>query len=657
MQPTGNSPDALGPVAERIWGRYGSSPGLISLEMLARLARRLTSPGRAGYLPLLNDVYQRWTPGEVSRSYPGPGVPLVWLSPLSGTASGAAGVSWPSAETRAPHRRNAPAELPSVTVTPNANSAYEGRKFDSPVFRSAISTRFRLRSTPGSGQAQDGPAADSVRGALVEPRTFYGSGGQDWSSPGLTMLERHQRLFPLGRTLQRKAMATATMFPMSRHLTATPQPALPRPFMARSISMPLLSTKEPQPLGEALTAEAQEGGRNSRRPGTLERHWSFPAVARAIERAEVSSTWLKLEVPQTSIVVSGDVSSISRAPGPASTSQSLFRASETTRSPSVVREAHPEQGRRAHHERASGRSSIGDLGLSAAQRFGTSTPAEPHQSGNDQITNRNQPIQASTQGVSKEPDSPPWEGDVRGGDATSPSLPFVRGGTFHPFSESASTLHGNPPPEIWPIGLSVTRTSDLGSSILERQGRFSPLGRAVQLMPQATGGNAGVASFDLGFVRSGNPQLPDIDQTPSNSHEIILRHEANLSLPRAFPPGAKVLNRTSSPGDRPSLTQPDLPLIQMPGAGTRRTATNNQAPEPSAGSARAMLMQRASARPTTVMPERDPAATPMGQPANGAPPGPPPASNPEGVDLDRLADRVYTIIERRLTQELESLGL
>jgi hypothetical protein len=85
--------------------------------------------------------------------------------------------------------------------------------------------------------------------------------------------------------------------------------------MAGSIERQALSTKELQSLGEAPAAEAREGNRNSRRPGMLERHWSFPAVSRVIEHAEVSSTLLKPEVPKTRIVVPGDVSSISRAPG------------------------------------------------------------------------------------------------------------------------------------------------------------------------------------------------------------------------------------------------------------------------------------------------------------------------------------------------------
>jgi hypothetical protein len=278
----------------------------------------------------------------------------------------------------------------------------------------------------------------------------------------------------------------------------------------------------------------------------------------------------------------------------------------------------------SNHERTSGRSSFGNPGLSAVPRFSTSNPVEPHQSENDQITNRTQPIQTSIKRMGEKPDSPPREGGARGGLLTPPNLPFVRGGTFHPSPGPASTPQDNPSPEVSPIHPGIIKASNLGSSILERQGRFSPLGRAVQLMPQATGGNAGVAPFDHGPIRSGSPQLADIDQRPSSSHETILRRESNRPLPLAFPPEARVLSRTFSPGDRPALTQPSLPLIHMPSAGIRRAATKNQAPELSAGPARTMSLQRASARTATVMPETSPTTTPMGQPANGAPPSPPP---------------------------------
>ena len=692
MLPTGNNSDAPGPVAERIWGRYGSSPGLISLEMSARLARRLTSPGGTDHLPLLNDVYRRWAPGEVSRSYPGPGMPLVWLSPFSGAAPGPTQTSQPSAGARAPH--------PRVITPANQSSGtyWSGIQPHSP----RLSLKSRQQASSGRAHTTAGLIArsrSSNRGN-VQPEP---PGSNMLGNLAPTILERHQRQHPLSRNLQpvgarhavplllNKVTALATASPVASPANTNPQPILPQPAIGGTALRRSLPTGEPQPLGEAPSTEVPEGYWSSPGLNIMERYSSFPAVARAIERAGASSASLRPEAPRTPIAVQGDLPSTSVTQGLARTNQGLSKVLETTRSPLMVRQT--------RHERTSGRPVSGKLGLSITEGIRTNSPSEPHQSENDQITNRNQPVQASTKRAGEKSDSPPWEGGVRGGSLTPPNLPFIRGGTYYTSPESASTPQDNLSPETWPIRPSLNRASDLGSSILERQGKFRPLGRDAQLVFNATGSNAGATSpgilrfaspipstgtiqlgatapttptgpspgsasidspFDYGTIRSGNPQPPAIARAPSYSGETIAGRESNLPLTLAFPSEPGILNRAFSSSDRPSPSQPNLPLIQMSGAGIRRAVTNNQAPALSAGSPIAMPLQRPSARAIAATPGTMATTTPVRrqpEPANGVPPGSLPASNPEGIDLERLADRVYTIIEQRLTLERESLGL
>ncbi len=80
---------------------------------------------------------------------------------------------------------------------------------------------------------------------------------------------------------------------------------------------------------------------------------------------------------------------------------------------------------------------------------------------------------------------------------------------------------------------------------------------------------------------------------------------------------------------------------------------------PSGSGARAAIVQRAIEMPYEQAPPAGEAPTPLPPFEAGAPvPSPEaPQSSFAGIDLERLADEVYAIIERRLTIERESRGL
>lgn len=72
-------------MADGIWGRYGSSPGLISTEIARSTLARQQSFSIAARLPLMNEVFGRWTPGNNSTRSENHGLPLV--QPLNGGAT------------------------------------------------------------------------------------------------------------------------------------------------------------------------------------------------------------------------------------------------------------------------------------------------------------------------------------------------------------------------------------------------------------------------------------------------------------------------------------------------------------------------------------------------------------------------------------------
>jgi hypothetical protein len=79
-------------LAQRIWGRYGGSPGVIPMVVTQRLARRATRLAD-GRLPLLAHVQRRWSPADVSaqRAWlaPHPTWPLASVDALSSSADAA----------------------------------------------------------------------------------------------------------------------------------------------------------------------------------------------------------------------------------------------------------------------------------------------------------------------------------------------------------------------------------------------------------------------------------------------------------------------------------------------------------------------------------------------------------------------------------------
>jgi hypothetical protein len=57
--------DADNEIAQRIWNRYGDSPGVIPMGTTLGLAQRI-SRWSTGRLPMLDEIQRRWEPGGPS---------------------------------------------------------------------------------------------------------------------------------------------------------------------------------------------------------------------------------------------------------------------------------------------------------------------------------------------------------------------------------------------------------------------------------------------------------------------------------------------------------------------------------------------------------------------------------------------------------------
>jgi hypothetical protein len=169
----------------------------------------------------------------------------------------------------------------------------------------------------------------------------------------------------------------------------------------------------------------------------------------------------------------------------------------------------------------------------------------------------------------------------------------------------------------------------------------------------ASGSRAGLTPLQRAWRPSSRAEVP--------SGEInVMRQLASplFRLPRA---GVETTGVGLSPRGDSYMAAPDMPLLRMVERGVKSTGDGRAAPDSrtSAGSGTTvdLFLQRAEAGTSVAPPPADVSGTatspPTGEPF---PPGEAMAGA-QSMDLERLADQVYAIIERRLIIERESLGL
>ena len=185
-----------------------------------------------------------------------------------------------------------------------------------------------------------------------------------------------------------------------------------------------------------------------------------------------------------------------------------------------------------------------------------------------------------------------------------------------------------------PIAMATGTTGgDLGTAILQRH----------------LGSPAGHLAADV---------QPDAGQTAFPGQDVPLPVRL---FSRAAVQRAEAFSGIVRSEGEPSLMRLEMPLLRMVERRTGKAEAGSamlvQTWPASPGAPTTLPLRRATADTSATVPASEsPGAAP---PQSAGEPSAPTETRPglEGLDLERLADEVYAIIERRLTIERESLGL
>lgn len=196
--------------------------------------------------------------------------------------------------------------------------------------------------------------------------------------------------------------------------------------------------------------------------------------------------------------------------------------------------------------------------------------------------------------------------------------------------------------------------------------RFPPT--LAHITPTATGEGHTVENTAASGSRAGLTLLrrvwrPSSRATVPSGDTNVVRQLAPLvsRLPRS---GIETTGVALGPRGGSYLAAPEMWLLRMAERGAKTAEDRVAAPDSrtSAGSGTTVdLLMRGAVTETSVAPPPTDVSGTASSPPAGEPSAPSEAARDtermESIDLERLADQVYAIIERRLTIERESLGL
>jgi len=590
-EPTSSSAE----LGEHIWGRYGSSPGVIPTAVTLGLTRRISRLS-TGRLPLLAAVQRRWSPGNAFFPHDPATLPYVRPPAFAGISPLSAGVVQPASET--PSRRFGPTSPARVSV---GLARLQGT-VSSPRAEGAAPA-----PPPGEGQ--------SALEARAAPLTAASSGNL-----GTAILQRHLA-GPAGRVTQRQAAPVEVTGRAGGVRMVHAQQAAPA-------DTPREGGPEAQPAGgeiasasEARTGPGAVGSAGDLGRAIVQRHLSGPAgralqgQAASVKVTSGASGWRAVHLERAGPKDSPDKSMPRAQPA----GGEIASASEARTGPGAV-------------------GSAGDLGRAIVQRH-LSGPA-------------GQAVQL--QAVSAEP---------MGGAGDAGTVYLQRAGPGDSPDEGvpqAQPARGVSPPagEARAVPGAMTSAAGLGMAIVQRH-LGGPAGRAAQHAGPPAAIQRQVDEAGSPVAAGGGPMVGlAADSVRTTGLDITLTSppsEMALSV-------AGTCNGTPhSDGEPPGMRQ-DMPLLKMPergatGAGGESTMPALAQPanlDPSMG----LTVQRVpAAEGSFITPATGPSNAVSSGPAGE--PSPPTTATPsmDEIDVERLADEVYMIIERRLIIERESLGL
>ncbi len=683
--------DATATLGHRVWRRYGSSPGLISMEMGTSLSSRWRPFTGAGRLPLVTSLFQRWMPGQSTGTTGRSGnqeFPLVWPS-------------WPG-------------EI--ATPTTAQAGGYN-------------QTRPGIHSQ--STMSELSPAPNPRREARVNRVVSPSSSVPGYSGTASSPLDGVQPVQTPGSSLS--VLAQRRVEPHSDVSNTPPigHAAIPAPPVSVDESGSGGDTVAQPSLAVPSVRPTQQLEENNLGAGILARHSSFPLVNRAIvslthlQRGTVNSsvpgsTLLTRLVPDTR-TASGPYQSEGHS---APDNSPRTNAIRTIRIASKTPVEPPSQtfSRLTAQSRGAGSRGIG----------GPQTASSLSATGAPGVTTRfSQNMGPVAREVTDRPTLPLAQSDSRRTEAPAQSgtasvIPLNRSHVEGPVLDRSMGSPGA-------SGFEHRRLPSPTSSLQQGSGDSSP-GSGPWLQPpiyrrvhqaalestptgersaaEASAGPSSSGIRSLGpsilsrYHHSGQPEGLAQQSVagrattglPYHAH-LLTRIQKSPDLPLTVPPPGKARRRTPAPTDpedgqalsahpvvvdgqtvtthnvvsrqaalpdaTPKIRNSSLPVnMEMPllntavqrqeeaRSGNSLTSMSTTRGRPASGD---MVLRRDAPPSRTVTRQ---AATPGPTPAPSSPePAAPSGAGAPDVDLEHLADQVYNIIERRLVLERESMGL
>ena len=249
-------------LAQRLWGRYGGSPGVIPMATTLGLSRRITRPSM-GRLPLLTEVQRRWAPADVPPASDRSSLPYAPPAGLGGTPSGSSQVAQFAPDTP---RRLFEAARP---VRPAAGQGHSRR------------TSSTLRA--GGAPSTQPSVAKAQRTAKTQTEESFAAGPVD---PGPTIVQRRLDS-PAGQAVQRQVASPQPVRSGVRGTSDSLQRARPpaTPGDGAPLPQPVAGEARDTAVGRTGTPVATSTGDLG--AAILRRHLAGPS-RRAVQRVMAS---------------------------------------------------------------------------------------------------------------------------------------------------------------------------------------------------------------------------------------------------------------------------------------------------------------------------------------------------------------------------------
>jgi hypothetical protein len=604
----------------RIRRRYFGSPGVLRLGVTMGLTRRI-SRWSSSRLPLLATIQRRWSLGRRSLAGGVSALPYVRL-PVGGDSQPL------SAHSTQPMRGE-----PTLGLGPLDLRTLPGGRVDLQRTAAAQPT---TGTPPQRSMASQGRGALEAQAAPVPQAAAMAQAASPANHLGASILRRHLG-GPATRAVQRREAA-----PRQVHAPGHPTAGLAEDVHAAVIQRPAVSASTPLLHARARAAVIQRQAASA-----------SPPLVRPEARA----------APRSAVGAHGQTAPVLRQSTPGSAEGVVQRTPHMAPAEGSTEAQRPQGTTQTEASSHAGSQISSDAGASPPAG-GEGRPPGPVQTGPSSPTASGNLGTAILQRHLTGPGA--WI--MRRQVSPSGRAPLGRLVSINSFGlgRADAAVPRSSGRAAWRATQSLPTIDRPANIQREIDERFSP--HLARVMPPSTGEGRTIENTADVRSRTGLMLLrtawrPSLRATVPSGDTNLMRQPASLVARLPQSGGQKMSAPFSSRGEA-YLAAPEMPLLRRTEHGARSAEGRRMVPDtrPSIGSGTTvdLFLQRARAEtsiapPPAGMPGTAP-SPPAGEPAASgeAAPG---MEHMESIDLERLADQVYTIIERRLIIERESLGL